>query len=146
MAISAALDFISVKGFKGIASLKVDLRPINILIGANGSGKSNFVAVFAFLHEIEQGRLQNYVRKAGGAEQLLHFGSKVSNEIEFHISAGQGAHEYSITLKPTEDDSLYWERDNLRRVRQTVKIRDDQLLLGRWHIYHHNDTSPSSPM
>jgi len=139
MAASSALDFISVKGFKSIASLKVDLRPINVLIGANGSGKSNFVAVFSFLHEIEQGQLQNYVRKAGGAEQLLHFGSKVSNEIEFHISAGQGCHKYSITLKPTEDDNLYRERLN-------VKIRDDMLLLGRWQIYHLNDMSRLSPM
>lgn len=108
MAVSSAIDSLTVKGFKSIASLKVDLRPINILIGANGSGKSNFVSVFSFLHEIQQGQLQNYVRKAGGAEQLLHFGSKVSKEIQFHISAGQGGHEYSVTLtlRPTEDDNL----------------------------------------
>lgn len=36
------LDYISIKGFKSIASVeKVALRPINVLIGANGSGKSH---------------------------------------------------------------------------------------------------------
>jgi len=70
MAIAQALDFITVKGFKSIASLRLDLRPINVLIGANGSGKSNFISVFSFLHEISEGRLQDYVRRAGGADQV----------------------------------------------------------------------------
>jgi predicted ATPase len=155
MAVSPAIDFVTVKGFKSIASLKVDLRPINVLIGANGSGKSNFVAVFSFLNEIRKGQEQNYVRKAGGAEQLLHFGSKVSNEIEIHLSIGQGRHEYSITLKkptqkkPTKEYSITLkptEDDNLYRAREGAKIEDDAPLLGRWHISHFNDTSPSSPI
>lgn len=107
MAISGALDFISVKGFKSIAALRLDLLPINVLIGANGSGKSNFIGVFSFLHEIREGRLQQYVRKAGGAEQLLHFGSKVTQEIKIQISFAHKPNHYSLSLRPTEDDSLY---------------------------------------
>lgn len=57
-----ALDFISIKGFKSISAIEaLPLRPINILIGANGSGKSNFIGAFAFLHAIREGRLQHYV-------------------------------------------------------------------------------------
>jgi predicted ATPase len=38
---SDALYHITIKGFKSIASIeKLELRPINVLIGANGSGKS----------------------------------------------------------------------------------------------------------
>src|SRR5271169_489583 len=108
MADPAALDFITVKGFKSIASLeKLALGPINVLIGANGSGKSNFIGVFSFLLAVREGHLQNYVRRAGGAEQLLHFGSRVSQEIEVHISFGQEINQYKLSLKPTEDDSLY---------------------------------------
>lgn len=62
------LDYITVKGFKSIASVeRLVLGPINVLVGPNGSGKSNFVGVFSFLHAIREGRLQDYVRKAGGA-------------------------------------------------------------------------------
>src|ERR1039457_2542563 len=82
-----ALDYITIKGFKSIASVeKLELRPINVLIGANGSGKSNFIGVFAFLHEIREGRLQHYVTASGGAEKLLHFGSKTTREISFRLS------------------------------------------------------------
>jgi len=107
MAIAQALDFITVKGFKSIASLRLDLRPINVLIGANGSGKSNFISVFSFLHEISEGRLQDYVRRAGGADQVLHFGSKVTREISIHISFEEEKNQYELSLQPTEDDSLY---------------------------------------
>lgn len=67
------LDSITVKGFKSIASIEdLKLGPINVLIGANGSGKSNFIEVFSFLNAIREGRLQRYVAKAGGAEKVLH--------------------------------------------------------------------------
>jgi hypothetical protein len=35
---SNALDHITIEGFKSIASVELALRPINVLIGANGSG------------------------------------------------------------------------------------------------------------
>ena len=53
------LDWISVKGFKSIASIeKLKLGAINVVIGANGSGKSNFIGVFSFLHELKAGHLE----------------------------------------------------------------------------------------
>jgi predicted ATPase len=61
------LDYITIKGFKSIASVeKLALQPINVIIGPNGSGKSNVIGVFSFLHEIREGRLQDYVRRSGG--------------------------------------------------------------------------------
>ena len=106
------LDYITIKGFKSIASIeKLELRPINVLIGPNGSGKSNFIGAFAFLHAIREGRLQSYVRKAGGAEQLLHFGSKATKEIYLEISFRKGVNKYQIWLRPTDDDSLYPEHE-----------------------------------
>jgi predicted ATPase len=170
MTVSSALDSIAIKGFRSIASLEVSLRPINVLIGANGSGKSNFIEVFSLLHEIEEGRLLDYVRKAGGAEQLLHFGSKVSKEIEVQISIGRGKHQYSLALKPTEFDDLYRAReghtspdgvklvdprdDPLRpqpRIPDISKADDESYsflrdYIGRWRLYHLNDTSTLSPI
>ncbi len=103
-----ALDSITVMGFKSIASVEaLPLRPINVIIGANGSGKSNFLGVFAFLHAIREGRLQEYVRRAGGAEQILHFGSRVTQEIHVWLSFRGDMNRYGLSLAPTDDDSLY---------------------------------------
>jgi len=81
------LTSISIKGFKSIASIE-DLRlgDMNLLIGANGSGKSNFIEVFTFLKAIRDGHLREYVTKSGGANRLLHFGSKVTEEMQIGVS------------------------------------------------------------
>ena len=105
---SNALDYVTITGFKSVASLeKLELRPINILIGPNGSGKSNFIGAFSFLHAIREGRLQDYVTSAGGAERVLHFGSKITKEISFHFSFLNQVNQYELKLSPTGDDNLF---------------------------------------
>jgi len=167
------LDYITVKGFKSIASVeKLALGPINLIIGPNGSGKSNFIGVFSFLHEIREGRLNDYVRKAGGAEQLLHFGSKMTNEILIRISFRQEVNKYDLILKPTTDDSLYpaneWvylgDQKHAHPLSLSLSPRENgkeagisdpkaeriaswvRLRLGRWRLYHVHDTSDTSPL
>jgi predicted ATPase len=168
------LDYITIKGFKSIGSIeKLELGTINVLVGPNGSGKSNFVSVFSFLHAIREGRLNDYVRKSGGAEQLLHFGSKITQEISIHISFKQEVNQYRLWLKPTDDDSLYpfdervyfWNKERYptpfgeslpeRESGREAGISNPKakgianwvrLRLGRWRLYHVHDTSESSPM
>lgn len=170
---SNALDHITVRGFKSIASIEMlALRPVNILIGANGSGKSNFIGAFSFLHSIREGRLQDYVTAAGGAEKILHFGSKTTAEIHLHLSFSNSVNQYELSLAPTADDALfpskeivyYWDKSypepyNLllspiekgREAGISAKNLERfpewvRLRLGRWRLYHVHDTSSSSPM
>ncbi len=106
---STALDYITVKGFKSIASIeRLQLRPVNVLIGSNGSGKSNFVGVFAFLHAVREGRMREYVTQSGGAEKILHFGSKTTPRLEFQVVfGGWGSPQYDLSLSWTKDDGLH---------------------------------------
>jgi len=172
---SNALDYITIQGFKSIASVeKLELRPINVLIGPNGSGKSNFVGVFAFLHAIREGRLRDYVTGAGGAEKVLHFGSKTTKEVHLFLSFRDEKNQYELTLSPTDDDGLFpseeiayfWDkaRDfgrpyheylSSREQGREAGISDPKPLpvskwvrdhLGSWRLYHLHDTSSSSPM
>jgi predicted ATPase len=170
---STSLDYITVTGFKSIVAIeKLPLRSINILIGANGSGKSNFISVFSFLHSIRDGRLRDYVTAAGGAEKLLHFGSKNTKEMSFHLSFKDGINQYGLKLSPAADDGLFpagettyfWEKShpspyglNLapREQRREAGISNPKSegvaawvceRLGGWRLYHLHDTSWSSPM
>jgi predicted ATPase len=168
---SSELDYITVKGFKSFASIEaLPLQPINVVIGPNGSGKSNFIGVFAFLNAIREGHLQDYVTKAGGAEKLLHFGSKTTKAIEIHISFQEGVNQYKIELAPLSGDQLYpagetvwfWDKrhpkpydeglvphgreagisnPNVKRIAGWVRGH-----LESWRLYHFHDTSAGSPM
>ena len=63
--IMAMLKRLVLKGFKSIKEMDLELRSLNVLIGANGAGKSNLVSFFKMLSELAGGRLQNYVASAG---------------------------------------------------------------------------------
>src|SRR6185437_2517535 len=170
---STALDYITVRGFKSIASIeRLPLKSVNVLIGSNGSGKSNFIGVFAFLHAIREGRLRAYVTETGGAEKILHFGSKTTSQIYVHLSFLDEVNQYELTLSPTRDDGLYPSSENVyfwdkgrgfRHPYDTALMSREQgleagisnpsveriakwvrLRLGGWRLYHLHDTSQSS--
>jgi predicted ATPase len=103
---SDMIQSITIEGFKSIHSIKdFPLRPINLLIGANGSGKSNFLEAFVFLNECMEGRKDDYVERNGGADKILHFGSKTTLKLNLNIFSsnctGRGAH-----LEYARDDKL----------------------------------------
>jgi predicted ATPase len=113
------------------------------------------------------------VREVGGADQLLHFGSKTSKEIRFHISFGEEVNQYNIQLRPSQDDSLfvsqetvsYWKKEQYgspleRQLRPQQNgleagISDPNVQkiaswvrhrLSLWRVFHVHDTSVTSPM
>jgi len=103
------LDRIEVTGFKSIRKLELDLSSLNVLIGANGAGKSNFIALFELLNHIFVGKFQSFVAKAGGAESFLYYGQKVTENIYVKLNFGHNA--YECTWLPTVDDELFFEEE-----------------------------------
>ena len=86
------LKHISIKGYKSIKELDLDLSPINVLIGANGSGKSNFISFFKLLNRMmqSQGELQLFIGQSGGANSFLFDGAaitlQIESKLEFEVS------------------------------------------------------------
>lgn len=91
------MDYIEIKGYKSIKEAKIDLRPINILIGANGAGKSNLLSFFEFLNNLYEGKLKEYVALNGGVDKMLHKGTV--NSTELYTKIGFGKNQYSFNLK-----------------------------------------------
>ena len=82
------LKQIRVEGFKSIDSMALPMEPINILIGANGAGKTNLISMFTFLSHLSHGKLKNYVATEGGAERFFHFGARHTRQMMFDIEVG----------------------------------------------------------
>jgi AAA domain-containing protein len=78
----AQLTSLRLAGWKSIRDAEIELRPLNVLIGANGAGKSNLVSFFKLTSEMMDGRFQEHVGTTGGAESLLHYGSKRTQVID----------------------------------------------------------------
>jgi predicted ATPase len=102
------LKHIRIAGWKSIRDASLDLGPVTVLIGANGSGKSNLVAFFRMLGRLAADEFQVHVAQCGGANALLHFGAKQTPEIEtelvFQTPSGEG--RYQLRFAAAADDRL----------------------------------------
>ncbi len=120
----AQIQKISVHGFKSINALvDFELRPLNVLIGANGVGKSNFISLFKLLHNLYHQNLQLYQQIQGGPDALLHFGRTTTErfsaefwvnqliELDSHQNNALVFPGYSFSLVPTQDNHLAFERE-----------------------------------
>ena len=103
------IDRLTIKGYISIRTLsEFKLNNLNILIGANGTGKSNFISYFKMLREIAEQRLQIWTTKQGGSSRLLHCGPKETRKIETKIRFGLCGYEF--TLSPTVGESLVFSQ------------------------------------
>ena len=159
------INHITIKNYKSIKELnELELKNLNILIGANGAGKSNFISFFKMLNMIIEKRLREYT-KTIGADNILYFGKKNSEEAYGKIDFG--VNKYSFTLKATEDDTLFfarerthyvsWKYDNAERIAIIGESNDETKLfdcstvceyvrnsLLSWKVYHFHDTSSTA--
>ena len=102
---ASSLDMITIEGFKSIQSLTgFQLGRLNLLVGANGAGKSNFVDFFRLLRAVADDRLGSFVLEHGKADTFLFNGPKVTELILAQLTFG--ANECGINLKATVTGEL----------------------------------------
>lgn len=166
------LKRLTLSGFKSIKKMELELGSINILIGANGAGKSNIISFFKMLNEMMADRFQQYVYVSGRAQSILHFGSKITPQIEatLKFEVENGLDTYQIRLFHAAADSLIFAEetlsflqkgytepriDNLGAGHPETKINQAagegmqtakmlRFLLNRCRVYHFHDTSPQA--
>lgn len=89
-----AISRLRISNFKSFKDLEVELGNFNVVIGANASGKSNFVQIFKFLRDIVHHGLENAISLQGGVEYLrnLSIGAKenLCLEITSPVRGGVG--------------------------------------------------------
>lgn len=105
------LKEIHLKGYKSIdgkAGQTIPFGAITVLLGANGSGKSNLVSFFKMLNFMMSGALQQYIGKQG-ASRLLFYGPKQTESISFSLGfESDSAHDtYEVKLSHGLPDRLY---------------------------------------
>lgn len=167
MSTKNAIEKLTIQGFKSIRKLDAfQLRSLNVLIGANGAGKSNFVDYFRLLGEMVDDRLQTWTQKQGGAERILSFGIKETNQLLSFIEFGSNG--YRFVLEPTADggfvfaeESLFFRGDyrdtwqGLGAGARESRLRETSITKGRiayycysaissWNVFHFHDTSDTA--
>lgn len=98
---------LTIKGFKSIKDLDgLHLGSLNVLLGANGAGKSSFVSFFRMLGEMMELRLKKWTTQQGSADRIVSFGVKETQKVESFVKFGLNG--YRFELEPTvEGDFLF---------------------------------------
>ncbi len=78
-------DRIRVQGFRRLVDLDLELRPLNVLIGANGSGKTSILDVFSLLASSASGQLAAKIAETGGILSILTNGR--ADQVFFELSS-----------------------------------------------------------
>ncbi|MBS1595037.1 MAG: AAA family ATPase [Bacteroidetes bacterium] len=155
------MDSIHIQGYKSIKDATIELKPINILIGANGSGKSNFLSFFEFLNNLYDRKLKEYVALSGGMDRMLHKGTEESKSISSSISFDNSVNEYSFKLDRGDEafffsDERLWYNGNpweISEYNEEAKVKVTNLYrakyirnyLNGFKKYHFHDTGRTSP-
>lgn len=157
---------LTITGYKSIRELRdFKLGNLNVLIGANGAGKSNFINLFRLLNEMYEQQLQLYVQKQGGPDALLHFGRGVTERLhaEFYFARNG----YKFDLVPTSDNRFIFEREVSKFLGVLYDTQPSAILgtghtesklkeatdkysphvrpsVSNWRVYHFHDTSDTA--
>ncbi|MDR1827286.1 MAG: AAA family ATPase, partial [Methylobacteriaceae bacterium] len=106
------LNEVHIKGFKSFdneAGVSVPLGPVTVLLGANGSGKSNLVSFFKLLNALGKGKLQSYLGYRG-VNRVLYYGQKTTSAVSFRLGFSSDADDtglfYAATLSRARENRL----------------------------------------
>jgi len=153
------LNKLILKGYKSIKHTEIDLNNLNVFIGANGAGKSNFIFFFQLLHAIVNEQLSIFVPKNGFADAFLHYGRKHTEAIEAQLELGTDG--YQFRLEPTADNRFIFTDETLTyQKHQKVthlgaghsesnlsEFYNNEIakriipIIKHWQVYHFHDTS-----
>ncbi len=128
------LDSVTIRGYRSIRDATLELRPLNVLIGANGAGKSNLVSFFKMMNELMAGRLQQYIASTGHATSNLYFGPRTTPQLEAELvfeTDNRDVDTYRMRLFHAAGDSLIFADECLSFRRPgCVNSRDEHLGAG----------------
>lgn len=153
------LQEIEIEGYRSIRHAKIELRGLNVLIGANGAGKSNLLGVIQLLSDLLARQLRMHVARRGGANALLHFGRKRTPQLRI-AGRQEAAPSFHFVLEATPGDALSivdeWidlgegfddiapvpDAPYEPEISTALEARGESFAT----VYHFNDTGPSSSL
>ena len=134
---STRIESVSIRGFRSLADFKItELPNAAVLIGANGSGKSNFIRFFEMMSWMLRSRnLAEFVEMQGGADDQLFRGNRHTSrlEAEINLRTQRGRNDYRFALSYAHPDRFFFSEEKFRSSRVYYPTRADWEYLGGGH-------------
>lgn len=134
---SNRVDHLHIAGFRSLADVEIkDLPGVSVLIGANGSGKSNLIRFFEMMSwMLKARRLGEFITLQGGADDQLFRGDNVSRRMDATVTmrTDAGRNEYRFALAHAHPDRFMFVDEAFRFNRASIDEEQDWFHLGSGH-------------
>ncbi len=143
-------DLLRVQGFRRLCDFSMELRPLCVLIGANGCGKTSILDVMSLLSASANGQLSSTISQLGGFVSIMSAprsftGSESANPAQMNVTrnisfglrktqsrSDQPIVQYDLRMQPSgpgyqiEEESLIGFRDGGGRPIQLIRRQFNQ--------------------
>lgn len=149
------LASITIRGYKSIQEAHIPLGAINVLVGANGSGKSNLLSFFDWLPILEQedqAVLNNYIeQQVGKLDQLFYKGTACTRAIQATLSFQAPLATFETTLRHSKEGEVELvgipphNSEPVALPEANTPTAQMRTFLSTTKRYHFHDTGRNSP-
>lgn len=134
------ITHVAVKNYRSLADVEVDLHPLTVLVGQNGTGKSNFVDVLRFVSDAVNLGLDRAIMDREGMGAIRCYSPKgrpfnVSISMKFDLDGSEGELSFELAGKGRGDYTVNFEKCLLSG--QGYEIRG-----GKYHFVGPAESSP----
>jgi len=129
------LRYIRITGFASLGDVLLQPGRLTVLIGPDGSGKSNVLRALRMIPLMRTGSLQRFVGEAGGASALLHYGPKRTQAVgvAFEFVQGERRNTYEARLGFAAGDKLMYLDESVGyQPGPDAELRTTSLGAGHW--------------
>lgn len=168
------LQEVTIRGYKSISfdnPVTLKLGDVNILLGANGAGKSNIISFFQMLSYMMSKAFGKYVEISGTSSALLYYGPKrtpvMSGELKFADKKSVDTYSFDLTnARPDRliitEERIVWHREGEEKpyevalepnFKESALVESGDLvakticqMLSSCKVYQFHDSSAEGPL
>lgn len=141
---------ISLKNFRNYQELDLSLGQLNVIVGRNGTGKSNFLSFFEMMGAASNGNLNRYIRNKGGFLYTRHLSPQADERLDWEITFDSDHNEelrYEVSLTPMGEAGYSIASEVLSRPpkegfhnrHKFLEVRDGRVIILKQLSSSHHD-------